>query len=156
MSRVHVLNDAQKLREEYFSELSAAKTADADKTGKATAGTAAKAKPKLKKKVADDPFASDGEQPEDTKPVARKAEKAKSTSKKPPPKAKVSSKNDFASDDQTEEESGEDTRKAEVAAKKTAAKRKPVSSAKSKRTRDEDDDDDEEVEERPKKKQIQK
>lgn len=152
MSPVHVLNDAQKLREEYFSDLSVAKSADADNapSGTATVGTEAKAKPKLKKKAGDDPFASDDEQPEEPKPVARKAENPK----KPPPKtAKVSSKDGFASDDQTEADSDEEARKAEVAAKKAAAKRKPVSSVRSKRPEDEDDD---EVEERPKKKRGRK
>ena len=153
-SRVHVLNYPQQLREGYFSELNATKSAEVDKTTaeNVTTGTAAKAKPKLKKKAGDDPFASDDEQPDETKPIyiGAKTTIPTTTSRKPQAKVvKPSGKDGFASDNQTEEDSDEEARKAEVAAKKKAVKRKPVSSARSKRPKGEGVD--EEVDDRPKK-----
>ncbi|TBU31178.1 hypothetical protein BD311DRAFT_689751 [Dichomitus squalens] len=119
------------LKDEYFAELNAAKTAAveeaASKKAESGAATRPKPKPKLKEKAgADDPFASDDEgDTEDTKPTSKKAAKPTSSSgskaKRPvPKKAKVA--NDFASDSDDGEE--EAARKAEVKAKKAGTTKK--------------------------------
>ncbi|KAH9922069.1 uncharacterized protein B0H18DRAFT_1019009 [Fomitopsis serialis] len=148
--------EIKKLREEYFAELSAAKTNDADKTAvtaKATTGIVTKSKPKLKRKAEDDdPFASDDES-KDAKPTPKEKTKSSgaTTSKKAAPKAKKSAaKDDFGSDDESAEDNDEQARKAEVAAKKATSKGKPAKRLK------EDDEEDEDVEERPKRKHARK
>ncbi|TFY65444.1 hypothetical protein EVJ58_g1967 [Rhodofomes roseus] len=71
--------DIKKLKEEYFAELAAAKNNDTEKTAarKAAAGTVAKSKPKLKRKAEnDDPFASEDDEPKDTKSEAKSKSQA--------------------------------------------------------------------------------
>ncbi|OJT01946.1 hypothetical protein TRAPUB_7590 [Trametes pubescens] len=107
------------LKEEYFAELNAAKTAAAEETAakKAAAGETKKPKPKLKQKGGDDPFASDDEdgeenaEPEVSAPAAVKG-------KKPAPKKKAGAEA-FASDEDAKDPSP----KAKAPPKKRAAKR---------------------------------
>ncbi|TFK88454.1 hypothetical protein K466DRAFT_645447 [Polyporus arcularius HHB13444] len=135
-------SEIKQLKDEYYAELSSAKTAAVEEvTAKTvTAGVTAKSKPKLKKKAgADDPFASDDEAgKEDEGDKAEKpAAASKAKAKKPAPKKKAAA-DDFASDDDAgDDDEGEEARKEEVKAKKKAAprKRKSVDS-------DEEDSDD--------------
>ncbi|RPD57794.1 hypothetical protein L226DRAFT_537584 [Lentinus tigrinus ALCF2SS1-7] len=140
-------SEIKQLKDEYFSELSTAKSAAAEEAAakKTSADTTAKAKPKLKKKAgADDPFASDDDEDKEEeaeKPAPPSKSKSKAKAKKPAPKKKAAA-DAFASDDDAgDDDEGEEARKAEVKAKKKPApkKRKSVES-------------DEESDEAPKKK----
>ncbi|KAI1785214.1 hypothetical protein LXA43DRAFT_150477 [Ganoderma leucocontextum] len=117
-------SEIKALKDEYFSELNAAKSAAAEEAAakKAESGATTKAKPKLKKKAgADDPFASDDEdepKEEEQKPSSKTVAKPASKGKKPAPKKKAPA-DDFASDE--DDEGGEAARKAEVKAKKAAS-----------------------------------
>ncbi|KAL0955775.1 hypothetical protein HGRIS_001989 [Hohenbuehelia grisea] len=113
-----------------------------------------KPKPKLqRKKVADNPFASDDEQPDAPAPSAATATNAKTDdakSSKPKPKKKAKA-DTFASDDEDDDEKAqEEQRKQELKAKKSAS-----SSAAGKRPKDDDQDDDDD-DERPKKRPSRK
>jgi len=138
------------LKEEFFAEISAAKGAIMEKAApekEADSGAATKAKPKLKKKVAeDDPFASDDEHDEGAADKAKQASSSKpaATTKKAPPKLKKKVEEDtFASDseDSAKEEAG---RKAEIAKKKAVSSKKAAVAKRPK-------SDSEEEEEPPKK-----
>ncbi|PIL33417.1 hypothetical protein GSI_04039 [Ganoderma sinense ZZ0214-1] len=142
-------SEIKALREEYFSELNATKSAAAEaaaaKKAEGGAATKGKSKPKPKKKAgAEDPFASDDDESkeEEKKPSSKAAAKPASKGKKPALKKKVPA-DDFASDE--DDEDGEAARKAEVKAKKAA-------SAPTTRKRKESESDAESVEAAPKKK----
>ncbi|KAH9834002.1 translation initiation factor eIF 4e-like domain-containing protein [Rhodofomes roseus] len=150
--------DIKKLKEEYFAELAAAKNNDTEKTAarKAAAGTVAKSKPKLKRKAEnDDPFASEDDEPKDTKSEAKSKSQAggastsQKTAKAAPKTKKSSAKDEFGSDDEVAEDSDAEARKAEVAAKKATSRRKGA-----KRPKEDDDNDNEteDIEERPRQK----
>ncbi|KAJ8696909.1 hypothetical protein PTI98_006732 [Pleurotus ostreatus] len=160
-----LMKDAEikELKEAFFAELSTAKpkatedkeqkgaSGDEEKThigGSSTKKATAKPGPKLKKKVADDPFASDNdadEQAENTKADSKVGEKPKAVADKkiaakPAPKLmkKKVVDDDFASDDDMDEE---EAPKAKAKGKKsTVVKRRKSFS-----------DDDEDLDERRKK-----
>ncbi|KAI9068924.1 hypothetical protein FKP32DRAFT_1663497 [Trametes sanguinea] len=102
------------LKDEYFAELNATKSAAAEDAAakKSAAGEAKKPKPKLKKKVDDNPFGSDDEEKEKDegkKPPSSSAP-AKGKGRKPVPKRKAAA-NDFASDDEAEAEQSSKAKK---------------------------------------------
>ncbi|KAH9941934.1 translation initiation factor eIF 4e-like domain-containing protein [Amylocystis lapponica] len=148
-------SEIKSLKEEFFAELSAAKSANAEKAAeeKAAPSITAKEKPKLKKKaVEDDPFASDDEDVGGSvraaeKPTANVSKASGSPAKpQPKPKKRKAPADEHASDsdDSAQEEA---KRKAEIDAKKAASRKKP---AVAKRPKSDDDSDDEDA--RPKKK----
>ncbi|KAI0365582.1 hypothetical protein BV20DRAFT_972971 [Pilatotrama ljubarskyi] len=93
------------LKDEYFSELNAAKTVAAEEAAakKAAAGATAKSKPKLKKKAGgDDPFGSDDEEEKADAKAESPAPPSGSKGKKAAPKRKAAAEV-FASDDDADE-----------------------------------------------------
>ncbi|PSR73760.1 hypothetical protein PHLCEN_2v10404 [Hermanssonia centrifuga] len=133
------------LKDEYFSEINAAKTTvGAEKaTAAKSSETAVKHKPKLKKKaVNDDPFASDDE--DDKKATGHvEAPKKEAKTKKAPVANRPQAV--FESDDDQEDDE-EKQRKEDLHAKKAAPKAKATGTHKRRKS-----DDEEEGEERPKK-----
>ncbi|KAI0753070.1 hypothetical protein C8Q80DRAFT_1149794 [Daedaleopsis nitida] len=116
-------SEIKQLKDEYFSELSSAKHAAPESTAtKSTASGPTKTKPKLKKKNADDPFASDdeGEKGDNAKPK-KAAPPTITKAKKPVLKKKVVA-DAFESDE--DDGGGEEVRKAEVKAKKGVVEKK--------------------------------
>ncbi|KAG5647101.1 hypothetical protein DXG03_001472 [Asterophora parasitica] len=143
--------ESKELKDAFFAELASTKPAASDKPKSAVksdeAAPAGKAKPKLKKKAADDPFASDDD--DDAKADAgeekrKEAIQAKTAKGKPQPKKKVVDDTFGSDDDDAEEEA---KRKSEVSKKKSKA----VSRSKKRQISESDEGDVEEEEDRPKK-----
>lgn len=143
---------AQALKDEYFAERDATKAADAgraaaenaDSANEAASGASKPAKPKLRKKAAnDDPFASEDDAAGPHAPQAPAARSAGST--KAPLRKKPKAEAAFVDDEDDEDEkAAEEQRRKEIQAKKMSAK-----ATTGKRTSP--DSDDEEAEERPRK-----
>ncbi|OSX61630.1 hypothetical protein POSPLADRAFT_1040130 [Postia placenta MAD-698-R-SB12] len=142
--------EIKKLKEEFFANLNASKAAATETAPVEKRSQDAKPKPKLKKKVEDDPFESSDD---DDKDIA-KAKVQKQAPRKPKPTLKKKRSEDaFASEDDAESDEEEEKRKQQVAAKKAPASKKAIAR---KRAKEVSDDDDDGEDNRPKKRLARK
>ncbi|GLB37749.1 putative protein with domain of unknown function (DUF1917) [Lyophyllum shimeji] len=133
-------NEMKELKDAFFADLGSEKAAQPEKpvdtVGDGAAPTTGKRKPKLRKKAADDPFASDEDKPDEEEEKRRQELKTKTAKVKLQPKKVLD--DTFASDEDDADE--EAKRKEEVKTKKakvgSSARKRHISN-------DEDEDEDE-------------